>query len=367
MLNTFITGAVFAGLNTIGLWYSVPLTGINPSSSIWWRGFNSFEIAYSIHKLREIHPFIFPNNDTVSNEDLLLQYSVDQEQYEIAKMALERSAQAASMNNSLPGATMTDTVPSATAIPTFLYLEQDSTGKHGYAQPYTSAPADDGTFGSRFMVLFCIISLAIQVKIFDMVHDTKKQANQTHRQVEKMWAIQGQFEHLLNEIHILQKEFEWIRPTFKFLGESFEICSSDLQRCLVHVVGMMEEKYTSSMINIESKLEEVDSKMAEVSTQHKTVIHNTKDFNQIPRQLCWLNILLGKDKREGMPEELEIVTPNTDPYACPSTMQRKGASRPVSGASESLITRYEEARKAHEAKRQSKQGAAGQYNGKTGA
>lgn len=45
---------------------------LNPlSNTFFWRSPSPFEIAYTIHGLRKVHPLVFPHDDAISEHDLL--------------------------------------------------------------------------------------------------------------------------------------------------------------------------------------------------------------------------------------------------------------------------------------------------------
>ncbi|KAJ5773427.1 hypothetical protein N7457_008323 [Penicillium paradoxum] len=332
--------AIFAGLNTIGLWHSVPLTGINPYNTIWLRGLSSFEVAYSIVKLREIHPYIFSENDEISEKDLLLKYSIDLEQYEKAKLALEHSAEAAFLPIDASGAPTTDPTSNASVASDSLYLDDNTAVEHVYEglQSSNTAPPEDAGWSS-LMGAFIFAIVVMQGIGLTMLMKVKSDVDEIHsyysRQMEAMYK---QLHGFMGQVYKLRKEFERSQPIIDYLADSFRDCSSDLQRCLVHVVGMMEEKYSSSMIDIESKLEEV-------SKYQKSLIQNTETFPQIPKQLAWLNILVAKTMSNDIPEELNLTKPKVDLGQRPSSLQKNGPSKSDVGTKNGLSHREEAMRR----------------------
>ncbi|KAJ5959974.1 uncharacterized protein N7479_007124 [Penicillium vulpinum] len=343
MLDKLVPAAVFAGLSTIGLWHSVPLTGITPSNSIVWRTLSSFEIAYTIHGLRRVHPFVFPHDDAVSEHDLLLQFSLDSQQYKNARLALKHSAEAASLQINIPGVTesisnTSDTVmpisfelnnSSDTVMPTSFELNDSSVAAQSEQGPQQPNQANNDNsmlyftiLGSLFIIICALqlMGLVTAGRIRESVEDMH------HDYLNRMKGIQERFSILVLEIRELRRENEQIRPIFVQLAQAIGDSSNDLQRCLMHIVGMMEDKYTSSMMEIDSKLEEV-------SLQHQDLMKNTESFPQIPRQLAWINILIAKTMSADILDELRMDQPGFDLNPTPEQMNeasdQKGKGVPV--------------------------------------
>ncbi|OQD66583.1 hypothetical protein PENPOL_c004G04690 [Penicillium polonicum] len=316
MFDQLVLGAVFTGLSSIGIWHSIPLTGITPSNSFFWRSLNSFEIAYSIHSLRKIHPLVFTDDDAISEYDLLLHLSLDAQQYENARLALEYSANAVSLRTSNPGVTTTMLDLSATAMPTSLYLNDSSAPETSYQQLQQSHSAQNNTSYFTVMAILVFVILVMQIMGFGMTTNIKQHVEDLqYDYIDRMSCVQEQFGTLMIEIREFRRENEQVRPVFVHLAESITNSSADLQHCMLHLVGMMENKYTSGMIDIESKLDEV-------SQQHQTLMRNTESFPQIPRQLAWLNILMAKNMSSDIPEGLD--PPNIDLSKSPTPEQMKG-------------------------------------------
>jgi hypothetical protein len=307
MFDQLVLGAVFASLSSIGLWHSIPLTGINPSNSFFWRSLSSFEIVYSIHTLRQVHPFVFPNDDAISEHDLLLQLSVDAQQYENARLALQQSAEAVSLQVNIPGITVITLGPSATAMPSSVYLNDGSAAQRSYEELQQSIAAQDSTVYYTVMAVLVLAILTIQVIGFGMSYNIKNQVeDMQYDYFDRMGGVQEQFHTLMIEIREFRRENGQVRHVFVQLAESIRDSSADVQHCLLHLVGVMEDKYTSGMITMESKLDEV-------SQQHKTLMRNTESFPQIPRQLAWLNILMAKNLSDDLPDPgVHLEQPNLD-------------------------------------------------------
>ncbi|KAJ9490653.1 hypothetical protein VN97_g2610 [Penicillium thymicola] len=316
MVDKLVLGAIFTGLNSIGLWHSIPFTGVTPSNSFFWRGLSSFEIVYSIHALRKLHPLVFPDYDKVSEHDLLLQLSLDAQQYENARLALQNSANAVPQHLHNTGATTTMLDLSATAMPASFYLNNGSATEPNHQQLQQFDSAQDNTVYLTFIAILIFVILGMQMMGFGVTKNTKQHVEDIHYDyINGMGVMQEQFSILMLEIQQLRRQNEQVRPAFVHLAESITNSSADLQHCLLHIVGMMDNKYTSSMIGIESKLDEVGE-------QHLNLMKNTESFPQIPRQLAWLNILMAKSMSSDLPEGLD--TPNLDLSKSPTPEQMDG-------------------------------------------
>ncbi|CAI7661957.1 unnamed protein product [Penicillium discolor] len=300
MFDQLVLGAIFTGLSGIGLWHSIPLTGVTPSNSFFWRSLSSFEIAYSIHNLRKIHPSIFPDDDAISEYDLLLQLSLDAQQYENARLALEKSADAvSSLHTDNPGVTTSMLDLSATAMPVSFYLNDSSATQPSYQQLQQSHLVQTNTPYFTVMAMLVFVILMMQIMGFGVMSNIKQHVeNLQYDYIDRMSGVQEQFRILMLEIRQFRRENEQVRPVFVHLAESITNSSADLQHCMLHIVGMMENKYTSGMIDIESKLDE------------------------IPRQLAWLNILMAKNMSSDLPEGLD--PPNLDLSKSPTPEQMNG-------------------------------------------
>ncbi|KAJ5208470.1 hypothetical protein N7449_002849 [Penicillium cf. viridicatum] len=316
MFDQLVLGAVFTGLSSIGIWHSIPLTGVTPSNSFFWRSLSSFEIAYSIHGLRKVHPLVFPDDDAISEYDLLLQLSLDAQQYENARLALENSADAVSLHIDNPGVTTTMLDLSATAMPASFYLNDSSATELSHQQLQQFNSAQSNTLYFTVMAILIFVILAMQIMGFGMTNNIKQQVEDLqYDYINRMSGVQEQFGTLMLEIREFRRENEQVRPVFIHLAESITNSSADLQHCMLHLVGIMENKYTSGMIDIESKLDEV-------SQQHQDLIKNTESFPQIPRQLAWLNILMAKNMSSDLPEGLD--PPDLDLSKSPTPEQMNG-------------------------------------------
>ncbi|KAJ5615742.1 hypothetical protein N7537_000856 [Penicillium hordei] len=323
MFDQLVLGAVFAGLSSIGIWHSIPLTGVTPSNSFFWRSLSSFEIAYTIHSLRKVHPLVFPDHDAISQYDLLLQLSLDAQQYENARLALQNSAEAVSLHIDNRGVTTTMLDLSAKAMPAPFYLNSSSATELSY-QLQQSNSAQSNTLYFTVMAILILIILGIQIMGFGITGNIKQHVEDLqYDYINQMSGIQQQFGFLMSEIRDFRRENEQIRPVFVHLAESITNCSADLQHCMLHLVGLMESKYTSGMIDIESKLDEV-------SKQHQNLMRNTESFPQIPRQLAWLNILMAKNMSSDLPEGLD--PPDLDFSKSPTPEQMDGGyNRNIAG------------------------------------
>lgn len=299
MFDQLVLGAIFTGLSSIGLWHSIPLTGVNPSNSFFWRTVSSFEIVYSIHNLRKIHPLIFPDHDAIPEHDLLLQFSLDAQQYENARLALENSAKVASLHIDNPGVTTPMLDLSATAMPASFYLNNTSATQLSHQQLQQPHLVETNTPYCTIMAMLVFVILTMQTMGFGIASNIKHNVEDLqYDYMNRMSAVQEQFRILMLEVRQLRRENEQVRPVFVHLAESITNSSAGLQHCLLHIVGVMESKYTSGMIDIESKLDEV-------SQQHQNLMKNTESFPQIPRQLAWLNILMAKNMSSDIPEGLD--------------------------------------------------------------
>lgn len=322
MYDQLVLGAVFTGLSSIGLWHSIPLTGVNPSNSFFWRSVSSFEIAYSIYNLRKIHPFVFPEDDAVPEHDLLLQLSLDAQQYENARLALENSAKAVSLHIDNLGVTMPMLDLSAPAMPVSFYLNDSSTTQlsHQQQQPHL---VETNTPYFTVMAILIFIIVTVQIMGFGVMSNVKHNLEDLqYDYMNQMRNVQEQFRILMFEVREVRRENEQVRPVFVHLAESITNSSADLQHCLLHIVGMMENKYTSGMIDIESGMIDIESKLDEVSHHHQNLMKNTESFPQIPRQLAWLNILMAKNLSSDLPEGLD--PPNLDLSKSPTPEQMNG-------------------------------------------
>ncbi|KAJ5514546.1 hypothetical protein N7463_004098 [Penicillium fimorum] len=308
MFDPLVPGIIFASLSSIGLWHSIPLTGVTPSNSFFWRSLSSLELAYSIHELRKVHPLLFPHDDATSEYDLLLQLSLDAQQYEYARLALEQSAEAALLQINIPGVTASMFNPSATAMPKSVYLKDGSAAELRYEELQQSNPDQNTTLYFTIMTMLVLITLMFQIMGFLTASNTKEDVEfLKYNCFGRMKSVQEQFAILMLEIQRFRRENEQVRPVFVHLAESIRNASDDLQRCLLHIVGTMENKYTSGMIDLDAKLEKV-------SEQHQGLMRNTESFPHIPRQLAWLNILLAKTMYPDteLPDELRADQPDFD-------------------------------------------------------
>ncbi|KAJ5384989.1 hypothetical protein N7517_002900 [Penicillium concentricum] len=308
MFDQLMPGIIFAGLSSIGLWHSIPLTGVTPSNSFFWRSLSSLEIAYSIHELRKVHPLVFPHDDATSEYDLLLQLSLDAQQYENAKLALEQSAEAASLQINIPGVTASMFDPSATAMPNSVNLNDGSATKLRYEELQQSNPDQNSTLYFTIVTTLVLVTLALQIMGFVTASNIKYDIDYLRFNCfGRMKGVQEQFGILMLEIRQFRRENEQVRPVFVHLAQSIQNASDDLQHCLLHLVGTMENKYTSGMIDLDSKLEKV-------SEEHQGLMRNTESFPHIPRQLAWLNILLAKTMypETDIPDELRVDQPSFD-------------------------------------------------------
>ncbi|KAJ5436051.1 hypothetical protein N7445_006936 [Penicillium cf. griseofulvum] len=321
LLDQVVAGAVFAGLSSIGIWHSIPLTGVTPSNSFFWRSLSSLEIAYAVHELRKAHPFVFPHDDATSAHDLLLQLSIDAQQYENARLALEQSAEAASLHINIPGVTTSTFTPGATLIPDSVHLNSAPETELSYEelQQFNADSSDMLCFTivASLMLVILTIQLMGFVSTGRIEHHVE---DMRYDYFERMSRIQNQFSTLMLEIRQFRQENEQVRPVFVHLAQAIGNSSADLQHCLLHLVGVMEHKYTSGMI-------ELDSKLDEVSRKHEDLMRNTESFPQIPRQLAWLNILLAKSMSPDIPNDLRANQPPFDLSMSPTPEQMSEASK----------------------------------------
>ncbi|KAJ5834600.1 hypothetical protein N7447_000626 [Penicillium robsamsonii] len=308
MFDQLVPGIIFVGLSSIGLWHSIPLTGVTPSNSFFWRSLSSLEIAYSIHELRKVHPLVFPHDDATSAYDLLQQLSLHAQQYENARLALEQSAEAASLQINIPGVTASMFDPSSTAMPKSVYVNDGSATELRSEELQQSNPDQNNTLYFTIVTALVLITLMFQIMGFVTASNIKYDIEHLkYNCFGRMRAVQEQFGILMLEIQQFRRENEQVRPVFVHLAESIRNASDDLQHCLLHLVGMMENKYTSGIIDLDAKLEKV-------SEQHQGLMKNTESFPHIPRQLAWLNILLAKTMYPDteLPDELRVEQPDFD-------------------------------------------------------
>ncbi|KAJ5130399.1 uncharacterized protein N7515_006438 [Penicillium bovifimosum] len=309
MLDKFVLGAFFATLNGIGLYQSIPLTGITPTNKVWWRSLSSLEIVWSIHSLRKVHPYVFPEDDAVSNRDVFLQYSTSLEEYENARLALERSIEAGSEYSNIPGVTSATLSPSPTAEPTYIYVDEHSTMER---YPQVESYQESLTNMFFFVMLMALLVFNLMMQFFN--YATAKSTNQYVEDLH--FGIHKQMMNIGLGLGDLQRQIDEFRPVIIWLEHTIRSCTTDMQRCLVHVMGVMEEKYNSSMVVIESKLDQVSetqeslrSKLDEVSETHERLMKNTEKIDQIPKQLAWLNLLIAKTMDDAASE----ANPNGGP------------------------------------------------------
>ncbi|KAJ6079520.1 hypothetical protein N7467_009273 [Penicillium canescens] len=76
MLEFWLLGTMFAGLNGLGLWQSVPLTTISPSNSYLMRSIGSLEVVGAIYGSRRLRPYVFTEDDAISSEDQQLRHLI---------------------------------------------------------------------------------------------------------------------------------------------------------------------------------------------------------------------------------------------------------------------------------------------------
>lgn len=96
MLEFWLLATMFAGLNGLGLWQSVPLTTISPSNSYLMRSIGSLEVVGSIYGFRRLRPYVFTEDDAISSEDQQLRQLIALEEtkhdmYNLHKDAEEKS------------------------------------------------------------------------------------------------------------------------------------------------------------------------------------------------------------------------------------------------------------------------------------
>ncbi|KAJ6044238.1 hypothetical protein N7460_005593 [Penicillium canescens] len=80
MLEFWLLGTMFASLNGLGLWQSVPLTTISPSNSYLMRSIGSLEVVGAIYGFRRLHPYVFTEDDAISSEDQQLRQLITLEE-----------------------------------------------------------------------------------------------------------------------------------------------------------------------------------------------------------------------------------------------------------------------------------------------
>ncbi|OQE46175.1 hypothetical protein PENCOP_c001G06114 [Penicillium coprophilum] len=273
-------------------------------SGVIFAGLSSIEIAYSIHELRKAHPFIFPHDDAISEYDLFLNLSLDAQQYENARLALEQSAEAASLQFNIPEVTASTFDPNAIAIPNSAHLTETSANELHYEELQQPNPVQ--TNGLSFYVIATLFLITLLLQLMAFMKLARIRSDTEDLKINCYGLMKGvleQFGALMIQIQYFRKENEQVRPVFVHLAEEIRNASEDLQRCFLHLVGTMEGKYTSGMIDLDTKLE------------------------KIPRQLAWLNILMSKTMYNDVPDELRAEQPIIDLNESLTTSQINPASR----------------------------------------
>jgi hypothetical protein len=274
MLHHLVIGAIITGLNGIGLWHSVPLTGFSPSNGLLWRGFSTLEVAGSYYGLRYIKPYVFPENDAVLKEDLLLQHSINTEEFEAAKLALKQSSKAISSHSKTPRVT----TPSDDAKST-----KDSTSVYVTSNP-PNACFEDSQPGKTPSVVFALFWLLFGMNLYTMkmMHDAKSQPSYVG----------------LEEVMIdLTEELAWFRQEFRFLLPNLQEMAGAFKEASTKIEGLYKE--TSSLIirfgeSVVNSMGSIDTQLTEIRKHNIEIAKLADNIAKITRQLDWLNNVVEK-------------------------------------------------------------------------
>jgi hypothetical protein len=102
MLEFWLLGTMFAGLNGLGLWQSVPLTTISPTNGYFLRGIGSLEVVGSIYGLRRLHPHVFTEDDAISTQDQHLRQMIASEESQYNMHNVQKDAEKKSFHLNTP-------------------------------------------------------------------------------------------------------------------------------------------------------------------------------------------------------------------------------------------------------------------------
>jgi hypothetical protein len=279
MLHHMVLGAVITGLNGIGLWHSVPLTGFGPSNGLLWRSFSTLEVAGSYYGLRYVKPFVFPDDDATLKEDLLLQHSIHAQEFETARLALQHSSKAASSNSNTTRVTTASNGPRATGRSTSVYLTGSPPKTH----------FEDGRPGKTHPFLWALFLLGlygINLSAIKMIYAIKKQPSYTD--------LEEGLNQVTEEIGWFRREFSVLIPNLHEMGAAFEEASQNIEglyRDTTLLINGLGDKTTGSM-------DSVDSQLAEIRKQNTEMIQICSCVAEIPQQFSWLNSLIEKTQRD---------------------------------------------------------------------
>lgn len=279
MLHHIVLGAVITGLNGIGLWHSVPLTGFGPSNGLLWRSFSTLEVAGSYYGLRYVKPFVFPDDDATLKEDLLLQHSIQAQEFETARLALKQSSKAVSSNSNTPRVTTASNDPRTTGRSTSVYLTGSPSKTH----------FEDGRPGKTHPFLWALFLLGLYgINLFaiNMLYAIKKQPSYAD--------LENELNQVTEEIGWFRREFSLLIPNLHEMGAAFEEASQNIEglyRDTTLLITALSDKTTGSM-------DAVDSQLAEIRKLNSEMIKISNCVAEIPQQFSWLNTLVEKTQRD---------------------------------------------------------------------
>jgi methyl-accepting chemotaxis protein len=116
MLEFWLLGTMFAGLNGLGLWQSVPLTPISPSNSYLMRSIGSLEVVGAIYGSRRLRPYVFTEDDAISSEDQQLQHLIALEETKHNMYILRKDTEGKSFHLNTPPVAAPTYCPLVTTI-----------------------------------------------------------------------------------------------------------------------------------------------------------------------------------------------------------------------------------------------------------
>ncbi|OGE58239.1 hypothetical protein PENARI_c001G07658 [Penicillium arizonense] len=107
---------MFAGLNGLGLWQSVPLTPISLSNSYLMRSIGSLEVVGAIYGSRRLRPYVFTKDDAISSEDQQLRHLIALEETKHNMYILRKDTEEKSFHLNTPPVAAPTYCPLVTTI-----------------------------------------------------------------------------------------------------------------------------------------------------------------------------------------------------------------------------------------------------------
>lgn len=289
MLHYLVMGTIIASLNGIGLWHSIPLTGLNPSSTLLGRTMASLEIATSVYGLRQVYPHVFVEDDLAVKEDILLLHSIHAEEYEKARQALQKSSDAVSVLTNTPRTTIPIVNPSATRASSPVYLADDAPKIHFKEELRPLSPQGQiniHLWGSLFLLL-----LAMQ--IFELSIMLEVRANKPHYTHEDVMVMIDVFRR---DSSLTVQTIAGLGENINILGHMIQQAGGRIERLFVETMtdmDMMSQRNTDSFTSIQTQISEGRRRLREM-------LECMKVMSDVPKQLSKLNGMLEKDIQNGL-------------------------------------------------------------------